>query len=269
MDHVTQHIDVVHLSKTYYLSGISNQVLNDISFRCSSDSLVTLIGSNGCGKSTLLRVIAGLEQPDSGSVSISCGNSSRVRIGFVWQDYRSALLPWFDVGENIAFPLRLGGTCKKDRRKIAEQLLEEFIPGVSVGDKPYLLSGGQQQLLGILRSVVIEPDILLLDEPFSALDQERRLIMGSYVERVWLKRPVPIIFVSHDVDEAVLLADKIMLMSRHTGKIEKVLSNPLPRPRVQQMLTTSEHLHCRSEILDFLFTEEQDLRNHLHSSQNL
>ena len=258
MENIDQSIEIRNVNKSFYTgNGEILPVLRDISFKISSDSFTTLIGPNGCGKTTLLRIIAGLDVPDSGDVIVKGSKNSSIQVGYVWQNYRSSLLPWFDVGENVAFPLRLHGVERQSRRQIAGKLVDEFMPGISLKDRTYQLSGGQQQLVSVLRSLVVEPDVLLLDEPFSALDQERRWVMGSYVEKAWLKISVPIVFVSHDVDEAVLLADSILLMSRRSGKIDKELKNPLPRPRSQNMLTAKEHLTCRSEILDFLFDEEK------------
>jgi NitT/TauT family transport system ATP-binding protein len=140
---------------------------------------------------------------------------------------------------------------RKDRHRAVAPLLAEFMPDVNPGDRCYSLSGGEQQLVSILRSTTIEPDVMLLDEPFSALDQQRSWHMALHVERIWTARPIPTVFVSHDVDEAILLADEVLLMSNR-GKIEGAVRNTLPRPRKIDMLTSSEHLRCRHEVISFL-----------------
>ncbi len=260
MENINYSIRLEKITKSFPGSnGDEIIVLKDISLEFPCSNFTTLIGPNGCGKTTLLKVIAGLEDPDTGDISFIGIDKEDIQVGYVWQDYRSTLLPWLNVGENVAFPLRVKGEKKESRRETATKLINEFLSGTDFNERVYQLSGGQQQLVSILRGLVVEPDILLLDEPFSALDQERRWIMGSFVERAWQKRQVPIVFVSHDVDEAILLADRIMLMSRRTGKIEKILTNTLSRPRTQKMLTASEHLACRSKILEFLFDEEDVL----------
>ena len=230
------------------LVGVSNLCLY-VPQRC----LTTIIGPNAAGKSTALNLIAGLLQPDAGTVQLENISNGRVRIGYVWQDYRASLLPWLNTSDNVSFPLKLSGVGAAERFRRACVLLEACAPDVNPRAKCSSLSGGQQQKLAIARSLVAEPDILLLDEPFSALDHRARLEMGSFVEKLWLERPVPTLLVSHDIDEALLLGDQILLL-RGVGSTRSLrLLNSLPRPRTIAMLTSSEHLRNRADAIDFLF----------------
>src|SRR6185503_2485108 len=137
------------------------------------------------------------------------------------QHYRASLLPWLDARENVAFPLRIQGESRAARTKHAVQLLQDFAPEISPTSRTYELSGGQQQLICLLRAAAGNPDALLLDEPFAALDQQSSWSMAAYVERIWSSRNIPILFVSHDVDTALLLAGEIHLMTKHGGTIAK------------------------------------------------
>ncbi len=235
--------------------GPPKHVLRGVSLSIESGTFVSLVGPNGCGKSTLLNIIAGLSQPDSGTVTCTNGAARKPRFGYVWQDYRASLLPWLDAADNIAFPLRVNGIARGVRREFAERLLRDFLPGVAPTRKCFELSGGQQQLLCLLRSSVGEPDALLLDEPFSALDQQWSWSMAAYVERIWSASNVPVLFVSHDLDTAILMAGDILLMTQHSGGTVKRLHNPLPRPRSTKMLTSPEHTDLRKEIIEFLFEQ--------------
>lgn len=244
---------VDHISKSYASAAGSRVVLSDLCLEVMDRRFATLVGPNGCGKSTLLNLIAGLMPLDAGSISLELnGDTARKpQVGYVWQDYRTSLLPWLSCVDNVAFPLRVRGIGRVERREQAKRMIAEFLPGIDPNTRCYDLSGGQQQLINLLRSAISRPDIYLLDEPFSALDQERRWATALYVERVWIERRVPTIFVSHDVDEAILLADTIYLMTRF-GTIAKEVENRLTRPRSIQMLTAEEHVRCRQEIIEFL-----------------
>lgn len=249
-------VAVSDVCKSFSLpDGSVRTVLRGVALELHGHRFTSLIGPNGCGKSTLLGVIAGIIPADSGTVQCSNLKSSQPSVGYVWQDYRASLLPWLTAAENVAFPLRLHGACSADRTAAAVKMMREFMPGVDPQKPCYQLSGGQQQMLCLLRSAVAHPDLLLFDEPFSALDQNRRWSMTTYVERIWHATKAPVLFVSHDVDEAVLLADDIVLMNAN-GRIADVIQNPLPRPRHQKLLTDSQHVQCRDAVIAFLLGQE-------------
>jgi len=156
-----------------------------------------------------------------------------------------------NVYHNIEFPLKLRNILKPDRKKIVEDLLNEFRVSFSPKKEVYKLSGGQQQLVCLLRSIASSPELLICDEPFSALDQSSRWTMAFYLEQLWLKKKIPVLFVSHDIDESILLGSKIMLFNK-SGIIEEVLENSLPRPRSIQMLSSQEHIILRQRVIQFM-----------------
>ena len=235
--------------------GKPQVILDGVSLKLASDRFSVLIGPNGSGKTTLLNLIAGLIKPDSGQIETNGFLRNTPKVGYVWQNYRDSLLPWLSVEENIAFPMRLTDGEWRSGKEAAKHLLENFLPDVSPASKTYQLSGGQQQMVSLLRAVAAKPDVLLLDEPFSSLDQHRSWNAALFVEKIWRENPIPVLFVSHDVDEAILLADDIWLLSRNDGIIAECVRNLLPRPRTIDMLTDPLHVNCRNEIIKFLHCE--------------
>lgn len=235
--------------------GRRQVVLKRISLKLTADRFSVLIGPNGSGKTTLLNLIAGIIAPDSGQIETIGFSQNAPKVGYVWQNYRDSLLPWLSVEENIAFPMRVADGDWKAGKKAAKHLLNTFLPDVAPSATTYQLSGGQQQMVSLLRSIAAKPDVLLLDEPFSSLDQHRSWNSALFVEKIWRENPVPVLFVSHDVDEAILLADDIWLLSRNGGTITEHVHNPLPRPRIIDMLTDPQHVRCRNEIIRFLHCE--------------
>jgi NitT/TauT family transport system ATP-binding protein len=249
-------VSASNVSKAFPLpDGSMRTVLRDVSLTIQGNRFTALIGPNGCGKTTLLNVIAGLLPPDSGTVRFGAIRNSQPCIGYVWQDYRASLLPWLSAAENVAFPLRLHRVPRLERLDTAAEMMRGFMPGVDPSKPCYQLSGGQQQMLCLLRSAISKPDVLFFDEPFSALDQNRRWAMTTYVERIWQSTACPALFISHDVDEAVLLADEVVLMNRE-GRIEGSIQNPLPRPRSQSLLTHAQHVQCRDAVIAFLLAQD-------------
>lgn len=245
-------IRIEHIYKSFLSKdGEVKSIFKDFSLSIDEPDFMTIIGPNGCGKSTMLNLISGIDKVDSGSIILDNKGSNQGSIGYVWQDYRSSLLPWLNVFQNIEFPLRLRKIPKLERKRIVEDLLNEFRISFSPKKEVYKLSGGQQQLVCLLRSIASNPMLLLCDEPFSALDQSSRWTMAFYLEQLWLKKKIPILFVSHDIDESILLGNKIMLMNKSTD-VEEILENPLPRPRNIEMLSSPEHIKIRQRVIDFM-----------------
>ncbi|MEP6552479.1 MAG: ABC transporter ATP-binding protein [Ferruginibacter sp.] len=231
--------------------GEVKTIFKNFSLSISEPDFMTIIGPNGCGKSTLLNLISGIEKADSGSIELNNKGRSLGSIGYVWQDYRSSLLPWLNVYQNIEFPLKLRKIEKTERRRIVDDLLNEFRVSFSPQKEVYKLSGGQQQLVCLLRSVASNPSLLLCDEPFSALDQSSRWTMAFYLEQLWLKKKIPILFVSHDIDESILLGNRIILLNK-SAQVDEVLVNRLPRPRNIEMLSSPEHIKLRQRVIQFM-----------------
>ncbi len=229
--------------------GAALPILTDISLLVGSGEVVALFGPNGCGKSTLLNLVAGLERPSSGTISIGGKAADKAKIGFVFQNYQESLFPWLSVRDNVAFPLEIEGATKGEARKRADEILSLVRLDASADRFPHELSGGMRQLAAICRAMVVRPDVLLLDEPCSALDYETTRRVELDMLRLWGENPCPVICVSHDVDEAVLLADRVVVLSPKPGSIKEIIDVNLPRPRTLDMLTSPEFVACRNRVL--------------------
>lgn len=192
---------------------------------------VCILGPSGCGKSTLLRILAGLEKATQGTVSY-CGTpitGAQKKIGMVFQDY--SLLPWLNVLDNIALGLNFAGVAKKERRKKAQEYLEIINMRDFGNAYPYELSGGMQQRVAIARALANDPEVLLMDEPFGALDAYTRIVLQKELLRIWEHHKKTILFVTHSVDEAIYLADRVLFMSPKPGCIKKEFMIDIPRVR--------------------------------------
>lgn len=206
--------------------------LRDISFSIGRNEFVAFLGPSGCGKSTILRLLAGLIQPTEGVVFANGHTVTEPldEVGIVFQ--RPTLLPWLDVESNVVFPIRhkYGRATEKD-----VQTARELLALVGLGDfaknMPSELSGGMQQRVAIARSLLMDPEFLLMDEPFSALDALSRDEMSYELLRIWSERPKTVLFITHSIPEAVLLADRIVVMTPRPGTVAEILDVPLPRPR--------------------------------------
>jgi NitT/TauT family transport system ATP-binding protein len=226
--------------------------LNEISFAANAGEFVCIIGPSGCGKTTLLRLIAGLEQPTSGLIKmdgkiVKGSGSDR---GMIFQEY--ALFPWRTVVGNIEFGLELKGVKKSDRRKIAEKYIDLVGLTPFKDSYPNKLSGGMKQRVGIARALANDPAIILADEPFGALDAQTRNQMQEEFLRIWRAEHKMILFVTHSVDEAVFLADKIILMSAQNRNVRDILEIKLLRPRDR---TDYDFTKLRNEVLKMMREE--------------
>ncbi|WOF15452.1 ABC transporter ATP-binding protein [Methanoplanus sp. FWC-SCC4] len=223
--------------------------LQDVSLDISDKEFVCLVGPSGCGKTTLLRIIAGLDTPDSGEAAL---NGEPIKgpdpeRGMVFQEY--SLFPWRNVTDNIAFGLEMKGMSKAERRKIAEEYLN-IVNLESFGKAyPHELSGGMRQRVAIARALANEPKVLLMDEPFGALDAQTRNTMQRELLEIWRKTKKTIIFVTHSVDEAVFLADRIVVFSARPGKIKEIVEVKIPRCRDR---TAPEFAHLRKYVLSLM-----------------
>jgi NitT/TauT family transport system ATP-binding protein len=213
------------------------------------DRLTAIFGPNGCGKSTLINLAAGLIPRDGGVVEFAGRPIAGARLSYVFQNYRDALFPWLRAIDNIQYPLRLAGLPRAERRRRAEALVAEFGIRIDLHRYPYELSGGQQQTISILRAVITEPEILFLDEPFSALDYELTLQMRQQLQAIIARRRMTTILVSHDLDEAVQLADHVLLLTRRPTRVADMVAVDLPRPRTIEALTDAAFVAAKQHCL--------------------
>jgi NitT/TauT family transport system ATP-binding protein len=228
-------IDVRHVSKTFHTrrdsADAAVEALHDVSLQIMPGEFVCLIGPSGCGKTTLLRMMHGLLEPDTGDVLID--GVPRVEpgpdVGFVFQSFR--LLPWRTVTQNVEFPLEIQSMPAGERKERAARYLRLVGLEQFTNSYPHELSGGMQQRVGLARALALEPQILLMDEPFAALDAQTREFMQIELGRIWEQLGVAIVFVTHSLDEALFLADRVVLMSPRPGTIDQVLAVDMPRPR--------------------------------------
>jgi NitT/TauT family transport system ATP-binding protein len=212
--------------------------------------LVSVFGPNGCGKSTLINMIAGLIPADAGEILFDGKPLRAIKFGYVFQNYREALFPWLRSIDNIEYPLKLMKLPKAERKARTERLLANLGVGIDLNRYPYELSGGQQQLVSIMRALVVQPEILFLDEPFSAPDYEMTLFMRDQLQRVFIETGTTTVLVSHDLEEAVYLADRILLLSRRPARIADYVDFGALRPRTALTLSEPDFVRVKAHCLE-------------------
>ncbi|HSH98967.1 MAG TPA: ABC transporter ATP-binding protein [Reyranella sp.] len=237
-------IAIDQVSKRFPLAGSQEGVLalSELSLSIAAGEFVAVLGPSGCGKSTLLRLVASLEQPTAGAVTVNGAApglvSARHALGVAFQDH--ALLPWLSVHDNVALPFRLAG------RRVDEPAIARLLELVGIATfgtaRPKQLSGGMRQRASIARALVLEPEVLLLDEPFGALDAVTRRQMNVELQRIWSARQITTMLITHSVDEALFLADRVVVMSGRPGRIVREVAVPFTRPR-DPSVTRSEAFH--------------------------
>jgi NitT/TauT family transport system ATP-binding protein len=247
-----EHLDLSYDNQT---TGASFLALSDVDFSVERGEFVTIVGPSGCGKSTLLMLIAALLQPTRGHILLNgapVGRPGSDR-ALVFQDF--ALLPWRTVQGNVELGLELKGMAAAERRDVARRFIAMVGLRAFANSYPHQLSGGMRQRVGIARALCVEPEVLLMDEPFGALDAQVRQVMASELLRIWERDKKTILFVTHDIDEAIYLADRVIVMSASPGRIVREINVDLPRPRQLDIRNTMEFTAYRQEIWTLL--EEQ------------
>jgi ABC-type nitrate/sulfonate/bicarbonate transport system ATPase subunit len=233
-------------------SDLGVLALNDVDLEVHDNEFVTVIGPSGCGKTTLLRIIAGLIPYDHGEVTI---NGKPVTgpgpdRAVVFQNF--ALMPWADVVTNVAFGLKVRGMSKAEREQRAMELVQ--LVGLDGFQRrlPKELSGGMQQRVGLARALAVDPQILLMDEPFGALDEQTRRLLQEELLRIWERERKTVVFITHSMEEAVLLADRLILMSPRPGAIQEILEVPLERPRGREVEKSSTFVEIKEYVWENL-----------------
>jgi NitT/TauT family transport system ATP-binding protein len=217
--------------------------------------IVSVFGPNGCGKSTLINMIAGLIPVDRGEILFDGKSLRDTRIGYVFQNYREALFPWMRTIDNIAYPLLLEGKNKADVDRRMEELIASFDVKFDLKRYPYELSGGQQQTASIMRALAPRPEVLFLDEPFSALDFEMTLFIREKLQEVFMQTGTTMLLVSHDLEEAVYLADQILLLTKRPTRVAEILDYGDARPRTVETLSQPSFVAAKKLSLEIFQRE--------------
>lgn len=254
---MNEKLKIEHMNKSFPVESGTLEVLNDITLTVQNGEFISIVGYSGCGKSTLLRIIGGLETKDSGIFQVEGKNINGPGLdrGMIFQESR--LFPWLKVRDNVLY-----GLSKEEKKKLSreerEKLVKKYLELVELNGfedaYPKQLSGGMQQRASIARTLIGNPDILLLDEPFGALDAITRINMQQEIIKIWQNTHKTMILVTHDIDEAVYLSDRVVVLSSRPGKIKKIIDIELPRPRQRTAIEFSE---LRRKIFkEFIVDEE-------------
>jgi len=238
---------------TKYFAGWP--LYEDFDLDIPKNRIVSVFGPNGCGKSTLINMIAGLVPVDAGEILFDGKSLADTRIGYVFQNYREALFPWMRTIDNIAYPLRLEGRSRAEVDRRMEELVASFDVKFDLSRFPYELSGGQQQTASIMRALANQPEVLFLDEPFSALDFEMTLFIREKLQEVFMKTGTTMLLVSHDLEEAVYLADQVLLLTKRPTRVAEILDYGDPRPRTVETLSEAGFVATKKRSLEIFQRE--------------
>jgi NitT/TauT family transport system ATP-binding protein len=246
---------VVHgVTKVFREKARDTRALDGVSFRVGDGEFVSVLGPSGCGKTTLLRILDGLTQADAGRVEIAGRHVSRPlrNVGFVFQV--DSLWPWRDVLRNVTFGLEIQGRARAEADATARDLLR--LVGLAGFERhlPHQLSVGMRQRVNLARALAIDPDVILMDEPFAALDAQTREVMQVELMRIWSARRKTVVFVTHQIDEAVFLSDRVVVMSTRPGRVREEVSIEFPRPRGLALKRTPEFNH----IVGYIWQQIED-----------
>jgi ABC-type nitrate/sulfonate/bicarbonate transport system ATPase subunit len=247
-------VEAIELGKVFRgRKGAEVVALDGISLQIHEHELISIVGASGCGKSTLLKIIAGLEEPTAGGLLLDghpIEGPGRDR-GMVFQEY--TLYPWLTVKRNVEFGLT--GMSRRERADVARQFLDVVGLAKFEDHYPGELSGGMQQRVAIARALAYKPSVLLMDEPFGALDAQTRGLMQDLLLKIWQEESLTVMFVTHDVDEAVYLSDRLYVLSARPGRVKEVVEIGLPRPREYSVQLTSEFLELKHHVRDLIHRE--------------
>ena len=238
------------------------RALNGVDLRIERGEFISILGPSGCGKSTIIGAIAGFTPISAGALEV---DAQRVAApgpdrGVVFQQH--TLFPWKTVRRNVEFGLKMRGVGREEREQTAREILQHVGLGEFLEHYPHQLSGGMQQRVALARVLVNRPRVLLMDEPFCALDAQTRLQMQEMLLDLWHELHMTVVFVTHDVDEAVFLSDRVIVLTKRPAKIKAEITVPLPRPRTHDVLTTPEFMQLKRRTLELLLDEVTPARRH-------
>jgi NitT/TauT family transport system ATP-binding protein len=241
-------IDVRNVGVVYGTDGSSVVAVNDVNLDVKPGEFVSLIGPSGCGKSTILNIVAGFAQPTSGAATVDGKKITKPSSerGVVFQQY--SLFPWLSVRKNVEFGLKMAGVDPHKRSVTARTLLD--LAGLASFENHYpdQLSGGMKQRIGIVRALAASPQVLLMDEPFGALDTQTRVVMQEILTNIWQQFRISVLFITHDIEESIFLSDRIYVMTARPGRIKAEIKVPLPRPRSAEMTDAPEFVRLVHEL---------------------
>ncbi len=250
-------LQVRHLDKCFQRHDKSTLALEDINLQVHRREFLCVVGPSGCGKSTLVRILAGLEDPSAGEVQLEehpvVGPGSDR--GMVFQAY--TLFPWLTVKKNVMFGLEVNGHSRFESEREAMQWLQLIGLEKFADAYPHQLSGGMKQRVAIVRALANQPRILLMDEPFGALDAQTRARMQAHLLEIWRKIDVTVVFITHDLDEAIFLADRILVLAAHPGRVQELIEVPVPRPRSLTQVVTPEFLATKARLEELIYVERE------------
>lgn len=240
---MTKAVAVYNLKKSFN----HTEVFRDFSLDIEQGKITAIFGPNGSGKSTLLNILSGTIPKDGGSYHIE--NFDHFQFSYIFQNYRESLLPWRTNFENVALPLQIQSKAKSEIKEKVEKLQKLFEFKINWDHYPYELSGGQQQIVAFMRALITEPKVLFIDEPFSALDYENNLRLREHLQKYYLTFKPTILLITHNIEEAVHLADKIVVLSKKPTQTLETIENPLSYPRTVQSLKTEQFHQVKDRVL--------------------
>jgi NitT/TauT family transport system ATP-binding protein len=235
-------LQVDHLAKTYGDGKSAVEAIGDLSFEVGEGEFLCVVGPSGCGKTTLLKCMSGLLAPSGGEVRLHDQpvDGPPETMALVFQEYSRSLFPWMSVRQNVAFPLKRKRLPKAELGTRVERAVESVDLTGFLDRYPWELSGGMQQRVALVRALIHDPALLLMDEPFGALDALTREAMNVELQRIWMESRKTVVFITHSTSEAVFLGDRVMVMTPRPGKVEDMLEIDLPRPRSLDVMTTEK-----------------------------
>ncbi len=256
-------LDVKGLTKTFTSNGVTHTTLDRISFQVYRREFMCVLGPSGCGKSTLIRILAGLDTPTGGEVlldgkAVSGPGPDR---GMVFQSY--TLFPWLTVKKNVMFGLQMAGKANNEAESEAREWISLIGLSKFENSYPHQLSGGMKQRVAIARALANRPRILLMDEPFGALDAQTRAQMQAYLLEIWRNVDVTILFITHDLDEAVYLSDRILVLGTNPSRIAEMIEDPVPRPRDRTQFVSKPFLNTYARLGELIHPPTEEAQEKL------